>query len=47
MRKNLCEINLKEFRDNYECGDFVMLEYIKDYLSDDLQNLYDDVINYN
>lgn len=47
MRKNLYEINLKEFRDNYECGDFAMLEYIKDYLSDDLQNLYDDVINYN
>lgn len=47
MSKYLYELNLKEFRKNYEYGDSCMLEYIKDYITDDLKELYDDVLNYN
>lgn len=47
MKKDLYEIDLKEFRKNYDYGDFSMLEYIEDYISEDLRELYTDVMNYN
>ena len=47
MKNNLYEINLKEFRKIYDCGDFFMLNYIKDFITDDLIDLYTDVMNYN
>ncbi|MBR1377322.1 MAG: hypothetical protein IJ565_05905 [Bacilli bacterium] len=47
MTKPLYEINLKEFRKNYDYGDLSMLEYIKDYIPSYLESLYKDVLNYN
>ena len=47
MISPLYEINLKEVRENYDAGDSCMLEYLKDYITDDLMDLYIDVKNYN
>lgn len=47
MNKPLHEINVREFRNNYDMGDLCMLEYIKNYISSDLMDLYLDVMNYN
>lgn len=47
MNKKLYEINLKKVREEYDSGDIFMLEYIEDYISDDLKDLYSDVMNYN
>lgn len=47
MNKPLYEIDLRKFRKKYDSGDSCMLEYIKDYISSDLMDLYHDVLNYN
>lgn len=43
----LHEIDLKEVRKNYDLGDLCLLEYLKDYIPDDLDELYKDIMNYN
>ncbi len=43
----LYEIDIKELRKNYDLGDLCMLEYLKNYISSDLMDLYQDVLNYN
>lgn len=45
--KNLYELDLKTLREEFDAGDIFMLEYIEKYLSDDLENLFIDVMNYN
>ena len=45
--KNLYELDLKNLREEFDAGDIFMLEYIEKYLSDDLKNLFIDVMNYN
>ena len=45
--KFLYEINLKEFRINYESSDFAMLKYIENYITPNLKSLYDEVLDYN
>ena len=45
--KLLYEINLKKFRENYECGEFAMLDYLKDFITPDLKDLYTEVLEYN
>ncbi len=47
MIKNLDEIDLKEFKKNFESGDLIMLDYIKDYITPDLEDLYYEVLEYN
>ena len=47
MQKNLYELNIKKFRENYDSGDLSMLEYIKDYITPDLEKLYYEVLEYN
>lgn len=43
----LHEIDLKEVRKNYDLGDLCLLEYLKDYIPDNLDELYKDIMNYN
>lgn len=45
--KNLYEINLKKLRENYEYGEFAMLDYLKDFITPDLKKLYIEVMEYN
>ena len=47
MKKSLYELNVKKFRENYDSGDLSMLEYIKDYITPDLEKLYHEVLEYN
>lgn len=47
LTKNLYELDLKTLREEFDAGDIFMLEYIEKYLSDDLENLFIDVMNYN
>lgn len=47
MKKPLYKIDLRKFRTNYDMSDLYMLEYLEDYIPDDLINLYHDVLNYN
>ena len=43
----LYELDLKEFRKQYDYGDFCMLEYIEPFITDDLNELYKEVLDYN
>ncbi len=43
----LYRINLKEFKHNFEGSDFDGLDYIKDYITPDLEELYYEVLEYN
>lgn len=45
--KLLYEINLKKFRENFECGDLAMLEYLKGCITPDLEDLYNEILEYN
>ncbi|MBO5183370.1 MAG: hypothetical protein J6B64_03115 [Bacilli bacterium] len=51
MGQRLCDLNLKEFRKNYDYGDLCMLDYLKRFLSKemsaDLHELYNMVYDYN
>lgn len=44
--KFLYEINLKEFKENFESGELTMLDFIKDYITPDLEELYHEVLEY-
>ena len=43
----LYELDVKKFKENYDLGEFCMLEYLKDYIPNDLEDLYTDAMNYN
>ena len=43
----LYKLDVKKFKENYDLGEFCMLEYLKDYIPNDLEDLYTDVMNYN
>ena len=43
----LYKINLKKFRDSFDSCDLTMLDYIKDYITPDLEELYYEVLEYN
>lgn len=45
--KPLYELNVRELRKNYDYGELLFLEYLKDYISDDLKELYIDILAYN
>ena len=45
--KPLYELDVKKFKENYDAGELSMLEYLKDYISDDLKDLYNNILQYN